>query len=230
MAEKCPECGGRVVNARDGELCCSKCCVVLENADATFMAPPVGRPLYASEAENALMVDRNLGTVSAPSPRLQRVQAAVGDKDLEALLKLLAKKVHAPENADGRALTDAVGRIARSALSTYRSQHQTIPTAQLEVLAEKAVNRFLALYPQAKSVVHVRRGKPGRPKALTSDQVKTAKKLLAKGYSVRQAAAALGVKRSTLHSAVRKLSTLPAYPEPVSGQVAKACAAASKNS
>jgi transcriptional regulator with GAF, ATPase, and Fis domain len=177
------------------------------------------------------MVDRNLGTVSAPSPRLQRVQAsaAVGDKDLEALLKLLAKKVHAPENADGRALTDALGRIARSALSTYRSQHQTIPTAQLEVLAEKAVNRFLALYPQAKSVVHVRRGKPGRPKALTLEQVKAAKRLLAKGYSVRQAAAALGVKRSTLHSAVRKLSTLPAYPEPVSGQVAKACAATSKN-
>ena len=227
--ETCPECGGRVVKVRDGELCCSQCGVVLENADAAFMAPPVGRPLYPSEAENALMTDRNLGTVSAPSPRLQRVQAAVGDKDLEALLKLLVKKVRASEDADGRALTDALGRIARSALSAYRSQHQTIPTAQLEVLAEKAVSRFLALYPQAKSVVHIKRGRPGRPKALTLEQVKAAKRLLAKGYSIRQAAAALGVKRSTLHSAVRKLSTLPAYPPPVSGQVAEACAATSKN-
>jgi predicted DNA-binding protein (UPF0251 family) len=206
-----------VVKARDGELCCSKCGLVLENADAAFMAPPVGRPLYPSEAENAFLADRNLGTVTAPS-RLQRVQAAVGDKDLEALLKLLAKKVRASQDADGRALTDALGRIARSALSAYRSQHQTIPTAQLERLAEKAVNRFLALYPQAKSVVHVRRGKPGRPKALTLEQVKTAQRLLAKGYSIRQAAAALGVKRSTLHNAVRKLSVSPAYPPPFSGQ------------
>jgi len=216
-----------VVKARDGELCCSNCGLVC--ARAAFMAQPVGRPLYPSEAENAFLADRNLGTVSAPSPRLQRVQAAVGDKDLEALLKLLAKKVHAPENADGRALTDALGRIARSALSTYRSQHQTIPTAALERLDEKAVSRFLALYPQAKSVVHIKRGRPGRPKALTLEQVKAAKRLLAKGYSIRQAAAALGVKRSTLHSAVRKLSTLPAYPPPVSGQVAEACAATSKN-
>jgi len=228
--ETCPECGGRMVKASGGELCCSKCGVVLENADATFMAPPVGRPLYPSEAENALMTDRNLGTVSAPSPRLQRVQAAVGDRDLEALLKLLAKKVRASEDAAGRALTDAVGRIARSALSAYRSQHQTIPTATLEMLAEKAVNRFLALYPQAKSMIHVRRGKPGRPKALTSEQVKAAQRLLAKGYSVRQAAAALGVKRSTLHSAVRKLFVSPAFPPPVSGQVAETCAAPSKNS
>jgi|GEM_PF-2694416 len=201
-AETCLECGGQLVKARDGELCCSSCGLVAEVAAASFEAaiPPVGRPAYPSEAENALMVDRNLGTVSAPNMRLQRLQlqAAVNDRDLEALLKAAAKMVRASEDAEGRALTHELGRIARSVLSAYRSQHQTIPTAQIQRLAEKAVDRFLALHPHAKTVVHVKRGKRGRPPKLTADQVKAALKLLNQGCSLRQAARMLGVSHSTL--------------------------------
>ncbi|MEM3479167.1 MAG: TFIIB-type zinc ribbon-containing protein [Candidatus Bathyarchaeia archaeon] len=193
VMSKCPECGCEklIRDGSTGEVVCTGCGLVLGPAEAEgYNGDPEGEAggaVYACEAANALLWDRNLGTDSRSIPKRLRLYQKTSSLTAfeRAVLARVADLLHAPEDEWGRAVSDLAGRIA---LAVAREvERRRIPSkGDVDAAARQAVMRAVLQQPAMAAHVALQLpflSRPAKWKRLSDAELAAAAVMRARGYS-----------------------------------------------